>query len=73
MSLTAGTYMITVNCCIDVITGSNAVNQMLAGYSTSATSLSQSTGLAIQNGGGTVYGVGAQWVFNNNILFTHSM
>ncbi|MFO0001426.1 MAG: hypothetical protein ACK559_09860, partial [bacterium] len=37
ISLVAGTYIITVNACVSVISGTTTVSQMLAGYSTSST------------------------------------
>ena len=44
---------------------------MLAGYSTSSTSLSQSINLAILNGGGT-YSTGNQWVLKSSNIITVS-
>ena len=71
ISLVAGTYIITVNACVAVISGSTIVGQMLAGYSTSSTSLSQSINLAILNGGGT-YSTGNQWVLTSSNIITVS-
>ena len=61
MSLSAGTWSVSVNCCVAVITGVTTVGEMLAGYSTSSTALSQSTNLSIINAGSYNYNVGNQW------------
>jgi hypothetical protein len=65
MSLTAGTWSVSINCNVSVITGTTSVGQLLAGYSTSATALSQSNNLAIINCGLFNYGVGNQWVLTS--------
>ena len=69
ISLVAGTYIITVNACVAVISGSTIVGQMLAGYSTSSTGLSQNINLAILNGGAT-YNIGNQWALNSSNIIT---
>jgi len=65
ISLQPGTWIITMNAGMSVITGSTTVAQVLAGYSTSSTALSQNINLAIINGGLITYGVGAQWVLTS--------
>lgn len=70
ISLVAGTYIITVNACVAVITGTTTVSQMLAGYSTSSTGLSQNINLAILNGGGVTYNIGNQWSLNSSNIIT---
>ena len=70
ISLVAGTYIITVNACVAVISGTTTVGQMLAGYSTSSTGLSQSINLAILNGGGVTYNIGNQWSLNSSNIIT---
>lgn len=65
ISLSAGTWSVSVNCCVSVITGVTSVGEMLAGYSTSATALSQSTNLAIINAGNFNYNIGNQWVLTS--------
>jgi len=70
ISLVAGTYIITVNACVAVITGTTTVGQMLAGYSTSSTGLSQNINLAILNGGGVTYNIGNQWSLNSSNIIT---
>jgi hypothetical protein len=73
IALYAGTWMICVNACLAVVTGSTTVSQLLAGYSTSNTSLSQSNNLSIINGGAITYGIGAQWVLTTtNIVIVPS-
>ena len=72
MSLSPGTYIITVNAGVDIINGSTIVIQMLAGYSTSSTGLSQNINLAILNGGAT-YNIGNKWTLNSsNIILSIS-
>jgi len=70
ISLVAGTYIITVNACVAVISGTTTVGQMLAGYSISSTGLSQSINLAILNGGGVTYNIGNQWSLNSSNIIT---
>jgi hypothetical protein len=73
IALYAGTWMICVNACLTVITGTTTVTQMLAGYSTSNTSLSQSNNLSIINGGTINYVNGSQWVLTTtNIVIVPS-
>ena len=61
ISLTTGTWILSINCCVAVITGTTTVSELLAGYSTSSTSLSQSTNLSINNWNGTtLMSVGSQ-------------
>ena len=65
ITLPAGTYMISINCCVAVIVGNTNVGEMLAGYSTSATGLSQSINLSIIHGGNFTYSIGNQWVLTS--------
>lgn len=61
ISLTAGTWSVSINCCVAVITGTTTVGELLAGYSTSSTGLSQTGNLSIINAGSFTYNVGNQW------------
>lgn len=65
ISLSAGTWSVSVNCCVAVITGVTTVGEMLAGYSTSSTALSQSTNLSIINAGSYNYNIGNQWCLSS--------
>ena len=68
---TTGTYIVSVNACVSVITGTTAISQILAGLSTSTTTLSQSTSLGISHlGNSTAYPVGAQWIIHNSNTFS---
>lgn len=68
MSLVAGTYILTLNCCLAVITGSTTVSQLLMGLSTSSTGLSANSNLSIIHGGVITYQVGAQWVLTTSAI-----
>ena len=68
LTLSAGTYMLTLNCCMAVITGATTVSQLLMAPSTSSTALSSNTNLSIINGGAISYGVGAQWVLTTSAI-----
>jgi hypothetical protein len=73
IALYAGTWMICVNACLAVITGTTTVAQLLAGYSTSNTMLTQSNNLSIFNCGAINYGSGSQWVLTStNIVIVPS-
>jgi len=61
ISLTAGTWSVSVNCCVAVIVGTTTVGELLAGYSKSSSGLSQSTNLSIINAGNFTYNNGNQW------------
>jgi hypothetical protein len=65
MSLTAGTYLISVNCRMDVITGTAVINNMTALYSTSSTTTSQGINSGTIDGGGLTYAIGSAWSLNN--------
>lgn len=65
MSLTAGTYIIQVNCAVDIITGSTVINNMIGAWSTSATSFSQFLNTGRLDGGGFTYPVGCTWSLNS--------
>ena len=64
MSLTAGTYIITTNCTVDITGGSTVTNNMIAGYSTSATAFSQVTATGRNDKGGFTCPVGCIWSLN---------
>lgn len=64
MSLTAGTYIITTNCTVDITGGSTVTNNMIAGYSTSATAFSQLTATGRNDKGGFTCPVGCIWSLN---------
>jgi len=68
LSLSAGTYILTLNCCMSVITGATTVSQLLMSPSTSSTALSSNTNLCVSNGGAISYGVGAQWVLATSAI-----
>lgn len=68
ITLSAGTYMLTLNCCMAVITGSTTVGQILIAPSTSSTGLSANTNLSIVNGGTISYGIGAQWILTTSAI-----
>ncbi len=68
ITLSAGTYMLTLNCCMSVITGATTVSQLLMAPSTSSTALSSSTNLSIINGGGISYGSETQWVLTTSAI-----
>jgi len=70
ISLSAGTYIITINACVAVISGTTTCGQLLAGYSTSSTGLSQNENLAILNGGGVIYNIGNQWTLNSSNIIS---
>ena len=72
ISLVAGTYIITVNACVAVISGTTTVGQILAGYSTSSTSLSQNINLAINNCGNITFNIGNQWTLNSSNIISHT-
>lgn len=65
ISLTAGTYIIQCACTVDIITGSTVANNMIAGYSTSATAFSQTTCNGRNDAGGFTYPVGCIWSLNS--------
>ena len=64
MSLTAGTYLITINAYLNVITGTTTINGMAAAFSTSSTSFTQAIG-AQQDGGGFIWPVASGWSLNS--------
>ena len=70
ISLQPGTWIITVNCGVSVVTGSTTVGQLLSAYSTSSTALSQNINLAIINAGTITYTVGCQWVLATSNIVT---
>lgn len=65
LSLTAGTYIIQVNCAVDIITGSSVVNNMISAWSTSATSFSQFVNTGRIDAGGFSWPVGCTWSLNS--------
>jgi hypothetical protein len=65
ISLTAGTYIIQVNCAVDIITGSTVMNNMIGAWSTSATSFSQFLNTGRLDGGGFTYPAGCTWSLNS--------
>ena len=65
MSLSAGTYIITINAFLDVITGTTTINAMAAAYSTSATAFTQAIG-AREDGGGFIWPVASGWSLNSS-------
>ena len=69
MSLSAGTYMITVNAGVNIIGGANLVGQLQAGYSTSSTAFSQNINLAIEYAGVTG-NTGNKWTLNSSNIIT---
>jgi len=64
MTLTAGTYLITINAYLNVITGTTTINGMAAAFSTSATAFTQAIG-AQQDGGGFIWPVASGWSLNS--------
>jgi hypothetical protein len=68
MTLSGGTYMVTLNCCMAVITGSTTVSQLLMGLSTSATGLSTNNHLSIIHAGTITYNIGNQWVLTTSAI-----
>ena len=64
MSLSAGTYLITINAYLNVITGTTTINGMAAAFSTSATAFTQAIG-AQQDGGGFIWPVASGWSLNS--------
>lgn len=64
MSLTAGTYLISINIFLDVIVGTTTINAMAAAFSTSATSFTQAIG-AREDGGGFIWPVASGWSLNS--------
>jgi hypothetical protein len=72
LDLTVGTWIISVNSCIAVITGTTTVGSILAGYSTSPTSLSQSYNLAINHLNGATSSASTQWILatSNPVVVT---
>lgn len=70
MSLSAGTYMLTLNCCMSVISGSTTVSQLLTTVSTSSTSISSNSNLSIINGGSITYAVNNQWVLTTSAILS---
>ena len=65
ISLTSGTYIIQVNCAVDIITGSSVVNNMIAAWSTSSTGFSQFLNTGRIDGGGFSYVAGSTWSLNS--------
>jgi hypothetical protein len=72
LDLTVGTWIISVNSCIAVITGTTTVGSILAGYSTSPTALSQSYNLAINHLNGATSSASTQWILatSNPVVVT---
>lgn len=68
ITLSAGTYILTLNCCMDVITGSTSVGQLLMAPSTSSTGLSANANLSILTGNTNTFGVGTQWVLTTSAI-----
>lgn len=64
MSLSAGTYLITINAYLNVITGTTTINGMAAQFSTSATAFTQTIG-AQEDGGGFTWPVASGWSLNS--------
>jgi len=60
--------MLTLNCCVAVITGATTVAQLLMAPSTSSTTLSSNTNLSINNGGSISYNVGSQWCLTTSAI-----
>lgn len=65
VSLAAGTYIIQVNCAVDIITGSTVINNMIGAWSTSATAFSQFLNTGRLDGGGFTYPAGCTWSLNS--------
>jgi len=58
---------------VAVITGTTTVGELLVGYSTSTTTLSQSINLSIVNGGNITYNIGNQWILtSSNVVVVSS-
>jgi len=70
MVLAAGTWIITLNSCFTVITGSTTIAQLLTSHSTSSTALSTNSGLSIINLNNATFGVGLQWVLTTTSIVT---
>jgi hypothetical protein len=72
LDLTVGTWIISVNSCIAVITGTTTVGSILAGYSTSPTALSQLYNLAINHLNGATSSASTQWILatSNPVVVT---
>jgi hypothetical protein len=73
MTLVGGTYMVTLNCCMSVITGSTTVSQLLMALSTSSTGLSTNNHLSIIHAGAINYGVNTQWVLTTSAIISPAL
>jgi hypothetical protein len=73
ISLTAGTYILTLNCGFSIVTGSTSIDQMLLSHSTSSTTLSTNSNLYIDNATETgSWNVGLQRVMSTTAIVTHA-
>jgi hypothetical protein len=63
-SLSQGTYLISINVFLDVITGKTTINAMASAFSTSATAFTQAIG-AREDGGGFTWPVASGWSLNS--------
>lgn len=68
ITLDAGTYTLTMNCGLVIVTGATTIGQILLAPSTSSTALSSNTNLNIDNKNGSSYGVGVQFVLPNQAI-----
>lgn len=68
MSLSPGTYILTINCCIFTINGSTTINQMATTHSTSPIVLTTNENLAIRNGLGATWGISLQEVLATSAI-----
>jgi hypothetical protein len=70
ITLPAGTYTLTMNCGINIVTGSTSVGQLLLSHSTSAIALTTNSNLIIDNGFGNTWNAGIQKVMSNTAIVT---
>jgi hypothetical protein len=72
ITLSPGTWIITGNICVEVTGGNTTVGEMMAGYSTSPSSFSQTKNLGIFNGGGFTYSAGNRWTLQSSGVVINS-
>jgi phage baseplate assembly protein gpV len=68
VTLSAGTWILTMNCGLVVVTGSTTIGQILTSHSTSSTALSTNANLNINNKNGATYAAGLQFVLPNQAI-----
>ncbi|MFO0414015.1 MAG: hypothetical protein ACK50E_00050, partial [Bacteroidota bacterium] len=68
VTLSAGTWILTMNCGLVVVTGSTTIGQILTSHSTSSTALSTNKNLNIDNKNSATFAIGAQFVLPNQAI-----